>query len=108
MSSNINYVAVVQRATDAANAAGRAWVETAVTWFPCGNAHVYVSDRRSRHAKAMLKQGLARASGRTCVEINHMFRGRQEYYLQRACAEAALKVLKEAGIDCVDLWEYID
>jgi hypothetical protein len=104
----INYVELCEQARKAANEAGTAWLAQGLSWYPCGNAHVAVRDNRSRHAKEMKRLGLVRSGGRYCVELNSEFRHRQEYYLRMACAKAALEVLKKGGIDCLEIWEYID
>lgn len=122
---------LVDKATNAANEAGEKWMAEAEARGPkyavmdaplfgtpvdtgcrmldlCGNAHVRFKDKRSSWFKAFKKVGAVRATESGVVEIWHKWKPRQEHGLQMACAEAAMKVLTEAGVTGLRIWDYID
>ena len=118
------FITIVQEATEAANKAGAEWLAKAKPQFVpvdaftghryepmldlCGNAHVQFKDKRSKHYKMFMKEGLVRQSGNAVVEIAHDYKMRQEHGLALACAEAAKKVLESYGITGLRIWDYID
>lgn len=113
---------IFMNAQDAARKAGQKWLDEAEVKYLvksgdravgamfdlCGNAHVQFSDKRSASFKSFKKAGLIRHTSSGCLELNHGFNGRQEHGLKMACCEAAVKVLKDAGVTDVRIWDYID
>lgn len=119
----MNVQSIINEATNAANAAGKEWMDKATVAFLvknesgnvvgelldlCGNAHVRFTDKRSAAFKEFKKAGAIRYTDNGVVEINHNYIGRQEYGLKIACAEAAKSVLNKYGIDKIRVWSYID
>jgi hypothetical protein len=113
----------IRLATNAANEAGKEWLGKATPKFEvhdaytgksygtmldnCGNAHVCIKDKRTANYKLLKRLGYVRGSN-GIIEINHNYRSRQEHGLLLVCAEAAKKVLTEAGFDNLVILDYID
>lgn len=119
---------LIQKATDAANKAGDIWMAEAKPKYSvhqsdlsgntgtcvgvlldvCGNAHVKFRDKRTAFYKLFTKYGYIRHTGNGVVEIRHKWIPRQEYGLKIACAQAVKKVLDDAGVTGLTIWDYID
>lgn len=124
----MDFKALVEKATEEANHAGKIWMDKATANGPafvvrdgftgrsvgtmldcCGNAHLRVRDKRSKLYKGLKALGLVRGSGYAVVEIHHNYRMRQEWGLHEACIGAAKRVFNDAGfVKELDVWSYID
>lgn len=104
--------AILQRATEAANAAGDAYLATNPSWYPCGRCHLMAKGIRTKQFKALLAAGVIDAnrvySHGAVIEIPHRFTADQSYGLARVCTMAAKEVLEKFGFDILTTWEYID
>ena len=125
---NKSITEMITAAIVAANTAGDTWIKTATVKFTvhqsdvlgnqgptighmldlCGNAHVKFRDKRSSDYKQFKKAGQVRGTGNGVVEISHKYRGRQEFGLQEACAQAAKNSLENGGVTGLTIWSYID
>jgi hypothetical protein len=100
-----NFESLLQQATLAANEAGDKWVNEHPRGDVCGFGFIELRDNRTRFSK-WLK---VRQNGyTTSVQLNHKYRGRQEWGLNEACARAGLAVLRDAGIKGLTLYSRID
>lgn len=127
--TKVDYNSVVAMAVEAADKAGDLWMSSTTPkfhvvervnpmdenspikkdWGPmldvCSITFINVTDKRSSFAKWLFTvQGHNDSLNlRKCKYF-----GRQEMGLQEACYTAAIKVLKENGINCVELYSRID
>lgn len=124
--TDAQYDKLLATANDAALEAGQEWMDKMTARGPkyivngnpdwgmldlCGNAHVQAYDGRTKFAKYLKRLDPRGNGGAYCnitVPILNKFRCRQEYGLQQAMANAVLKVLTDAGIKKLRIWEYVD
>jgi len=108
----------IEDASQAGQKAGDEWMKNAKPKYVvvgyedtpmldlCGNAHVRVTDGRTKFAK-YLKQDSWKST--ITVPITTTYRMRQEHGLQLAIAKAALEVLTtKYGFKNLRIWDYID
>jgi len=115
----MNYLAIMNRAREAANTAGDAWMKahTQPAYIVtdngrpvgamldlCGFAYVKLTDKRNGFAKWCKANGF----GDHFIHFNHKYECRQEWGLKEACVDAALKVLREEGITKVTMYSRVD
>ncbi len=120
---------IIKAAGEAANAAGDKWLETAQPMFRvvehahvlddtspivkdhgtildvCAIVYIAITDRRTAFARWVKKTQNGRSYS---VRIPFRYSKRQERGLLEACYGAAIRVLRENGIDCVSLYSRID
>ena len=117
--SVISYEKIMAEATEAASAAGDAWMAKATPQFRvversnplddnspivkdfgtmldvCGFAGIEIKDKRTKFAKWLVQK----YNWTYSVRIDHKYRMRQELGLAENCAKAALDVFRKHGVD---------
>lgn len=128
--SKENLEQLFQKATDVGNIAGDEWMANAkpvfavynadlITGRPigdslgtmldnCGNAHIKITDKRSKLYRSCIKFGLMKNEYTATLPIYHKYRHRQEHGLALAIMRAAMKVFQDAGMTGIRIWDYID
>lgn len=74
----------------------------------CGNAHIKVTDKRSKFYRSLKKFNLVKNEYTATLPIYHKYMHRQEYGLALAIMKAAMEVLTSNGVKGIRIWEYID
>lgn len=117
------YVAILEKATEAANKAGDEWMEKAKARGPawavvdkgrvvdtmldvCGIVYIQITDKRTKFAKWCKSQD--KNGYNHSVRVPHKYRMRQEMGLLEACDRAAIAVMRENGIEGISLYNRID
>jgi hypothetical protein len=125
-SKDVHFGHLIYQATKAANDAGDVWIDshTKPVWNViddftgervgqlldvCGFAYVQVKDKRTAFAKWLKTVQTSWDGGyNSVVRINSKYDRRQELGLKEVCAEAAYKVLTDAGIKGLEVYSRID